>query len=104
MLLEIMRIINKIKRIIKPLPKFAKIGERCRITPDIIANRASNIYLGNNIYIGPYAILYCTNNKIVIKDHVIIGPRVSIFTANHNIFDIGVYIIDNKSQFFNAVL
>lgn len=90
-------IINKIKRIIKPLPKFAAEGDSCRITPNIIANRACNIFLGSNIYIGPYAILYCTENKIIIKDNVIIGPRVSIMTANHNISDLGVYIIDNKN-------
>ncbi len=91
-----MDIIYKIKRLIKPLPEFGQIGVRCRITPNIIVNKAENCILGNNIYIGPYAIFYCTHNNIIIKDNVMIGPRCSIMTENHNIFGIGKNIIDNE--------
>ena len=91
-----MSILNYLKRIIKPLPKFAKMGDRCRITPNIIVNSADKVELGNNIYIGPYAILYSTVKRIIIKDNVIIGPRVTMMTADHNIHKIGVNIIDNN--------
>lgn len=42
------------------------------------------IWLGNDIYIGPEAYLWA-DGGITIHDNVILGPRVSIFTANHKI-------------------
>lgn len=88
---------NFIKRIIRKFVsiKFGSKGVDCRITSNIIVNGANNVFLGNNIYIGPYAILYSATSNIYIKDNVIIGPRVSIMTANHPIDKIGVAIIDN---------
>lgn len=90
------KILSRIKQMLFPLPKFGSQGEGCRITPNIIVNGAHNVFLGTNIYIGPYAIIYSVTNTVTIKDNVIIGPRLSVMTANHNIYDIGVNIIDNK--------
>lgn len=94
MLLEMKDVIKRVIRKFAPI-KYGSKGENCRITSNIIVNGANNVFLGNNIYIGPYAILYSATSNIYIKDNVIIGPRVSMMTANHPINKIGVAIIDN---------
>lgn len=94
--MSIRQILSKIKRVFFPMPKFGSMGGAIRISSDIIVNGAANVFLGNNIYIGPYAIIYSATNTVTIKDNVIIGPRVSIMTANHVIDRVGINIIDNK--------
>ena len=51
-----------------------------------------NIYLGNNVSIGYNADFVATRSKIVIKDHVIFGPHVSIRGGDHRTNLIGKYI------------
>jgi acetyltransferase-like isoleucine patch superfamily enzyme len=45
-----------------------------------------NIFIGDNIYIGPYAILSADGVKIKIGDDTIIGPGLCIMAGDH-LFD-----------------
>lgn len=68
--------------------KNVHIAEKC----DIKGNK--NINIGNDVAIGPHALLWTTGAKLTIKDKVIIGPRLSIITGDHKIDIIGKYIAD----------
>ncbi len=46
-------------------------------------NRPENITIDSHVYIGPEATMYAHGN-IQIKRGSIIGPKVTIYTANHN--------------------
>jgi len=54
----------------------------------------NNIYIGNDVAIGPRSLLWTTGAKIFIKDKVIIGPGLSIITGNHRINIVGKYMAD----------
>ncbi len=45
---------------------------------------SDNIEIGNDVYIGGETILSSRINKIIIKDKVMIGPRVIIINQNHD--------------------
>lgn len=64
------------------------IAEKC----DIKGNK--NIYIGNDVAIGPHALLWTTGANLTIKDKVIIGPGLSIITGNHKIDIVGKYMAD----------
>ena len=42
-----------------------------------------NIHLGDNISIGDDALFMCTRAKIMIKNDVMFGPRVTVITGGH---------------------
>lgn len=54
----------------------------------------TKISIGNDVYIGPYAIFAC-RKSISIGNKVLFGPKVTIMEGNHNFREIGVYIYDN---------
>lgn len=58
----------------------------------------SHIYLGDNTYIGPRALFYCTNSEIVIWGNVTIGPSLTIIAGDHNYKTVGKFIIDEKNK------
>ena len=47
----------------------------------------ANISIGNNVYIGDYNYYLSSIAKIIIKDHVVFGPHVSIVTGDHRFDD-----------------
>ena len=63
--------------------KNIKIGEGCRIGWDV--ELTDNIEIGNNVYIGGETVISSIGNtKVIIKDKVLIGPRVMIINQNHD--------------------
>lgn len=50
--------------------------------------------IGNDVYIGPYAIIMATESQVFIGNKVLFGPRVSIIGGNHRISDVGRFIYD----------
>lgn len=56
-----------------------------------------HISLGNNVYIGDYNYFLSSIANIIIKDHVVFGPNVSIITGNHR-FDDSTKLIDEYNQ------
>ena len=68
--------------------KNVNIGKGCRFVTE------SNVYVGNDVYIGPYACFLTTRAKIVIGNKVMFGDEVAIVTGNHRIDILGKYMFD----------
>lgn len=61
------------------------IGDGCYIEPPFRANWAGkNLHLGNNVYIN-FNLTVVDDADIFIGDRTMIGPNVTIATANHPI-------------------
>lgn len=58
-------------------------GENAVVSYPIIITKPERLHLGNNVYIGPDAWI-STYGKVTIMDGTIIGPRLKIYTGNHN--------------------
>jgi acetyltransferase-like isoleucine patch superfamily enzyme len=57
-----------------------------------------NISIGNNVYIGQECRFQAVKSKIIIGNHVMFGPNVSIHGGNHRTDIIGRYMIDIKLE------
>ena len=53
-----------------------------------------NISIGDDVAIGSHALLWTTRANIIIKEKVIIGPRLSIITGDHKMNAVGKYMAD----------
>ena len=53
-----------------------------------------NICIGDDVAIGPHALLWTTRANIIIKEKVVIGPRLSIITGDHKMNAVGKYMAD----------
>lgn len=58
----------------------------------------NNLFIGNNVSIGPHALLWTIRAKICIKDKVIIGPNLSIITGDYKINYVGKYSADVSDE------
>lgn len=54
----------------------------------------SNIYVGSNVSIGPYGLFWTSRANIIIRDYVLIGPKVTIITGDHRKDVVGKHIIE----------
>lgn len=70
-------------------PRFKSYGENFRFDPSGTYT-FDNIYVGNDVNLGIRPTLVATLSKIIIQDHVIFGPEVTIFGGGHNISALGV--------------
>lgn len=61
---------------------FGSIGENCIIQSPFHCDYGKNIHIGSNVYFN-YDTIMLDVCPIHIGDHVLIGPRVSIYTALH---------------------
>ncbi|MGO4939840.1 sugar O-acetyltransferase [Fundicoccus sp. Sow4_D5] len=61
---------------------FGKTGENVYVTPPLYVDYGRHIEIGNHFYANMDCI-FLDVNKIIFKDHVMVGPRVSFFTAGH---------------------
>lgn len=62
--------------------KFGYIADSVILTPPISGN-VHNIFIYNNVGIGPHALLSTPNAKIIIKGHCSIAEHLTIHTGNH---------------------
>lgn len=67
-------------------------GKNVRIGRRTKAEGWKNIYIGNNVSIGVNTVFLTTRAKIIIHDHVIFGPGVTIITGNHRTDIVGKFI------------
>lgn len=79
------------------LLKLATCGKGCQIEGDC-SLPLSQLYLGNNVYIGPGAMFVSSEAKIIVGDNVMFGPNVMIATSNHRIDVIGKLMADVKEK------
>lgn len=59
------------------------IGTNVVLAPGLNITHPKKVFFGDNIYIGPNAFL-SSYGTIIIESGVIIGPNITIYTANHN--------------------
>ena len=79
-----------------------KCGKNVHIAEKSDIKGNENIYIGNDVSIGPHSLLWTTGAKIYIKDKVIVGPGLTIITGDHKIDVVGKYMaditVDEKSK------
>lgn len=61
--------------------RFGYIADNVIITP--LLGDFKNIYIHNNVGIGPYAHISTPNAKVIIKDHCAVADHLTVHTGNH---------------------
>lgn len=80
-----------------PRREFIHCGQNVTIEPYMQCSYPERVELGSNIYIGPGAFIHAQGG-LTIEDGVVIAPRVTIYTCNHN------YLSDSALPFDGAML
>lgn len=62
--------------------RFGFIGRNVIISPPLICNK-NNIYIYDNVSIGPYGFFSATNAKVIIQGDCAIAEHLTIHTGNH---------------------
>ncbi len=57
-----------------------------------------NIEVGDDVFIGPGAVLSATESKISISNKVMFGPNVTIMGGDHNTSVVGKFMYDVKEK------
>lgn len=70
----------------------ASCGENVYFSPINSIFTYENMYVGNNVHIAYNADFVATRSKIIIGNHVVFGPHVSIRGGNHRVDVIGLYV------------
>ena len=85
------RLYNKIY-----IPKYKKCmgacGERVFFSPADSIFLYENMYVGNDVHIGYHADMVASRSRIVIGDHVVFGPHVSIRGGDHRTDVVGKFV------------
>lgn len=74
--------------------KMLRCGENVYFSPCNSVFTYKSLDVGSNVYIGYHADFVATRSKIIIGDHVVFGPHVSIRGGDHR-FDIPGRYIDS---------
>lgn len=85
------RIYNKIY-----IPRYKKqmgaCGERVFFSPVNSEFIYENMYVGNDVHIAYHADMVASKSKIIIGDHVVFGPHVSIRGGDHRTDVVGKFV------------
>jgi len=76
--------------------QFASCGRNVYFYPTNSYIFYKTIEVGNDVYIGPGAMLLARDSSIIIEDKSMLGPNVSIIGGNHSSHIIGKYVFDYK--------
>lgn len=92
------RVWNKL--IVSPIKvvSFASHGKRVHMGRNVKFYGICNVVVGNDVSIGADSMLMCTRAKIIIGDHVMTGPKVTLITGGHRIDLIGRYMTTVKNS------
>lgn len=73
------------KLIVAPIKKsaFGKCGKGVALGRGFRMYGAKNIHMGNDVGIGEGALFMCTKAKIIVGDHTMFGPQVTVITGGH---------------------
>ncbi len=86
---------EKKQQILKQL--FGSIGENVPIDEKFHCEYGKNIFIGNDVIIGPNCI-FVDNEKITIGNCVMIAPNVQIYTSYHPVLPEERYIFNRASD------
>lgn len=78
------------------------IGDGSKVVKPESWSHISLLNIGNNVYIGPGARIFC-KGKIVIGDSTIIGPKATFYSSNHNFYSDKLVPYDNKAENITGV-
>jgi len=76
----------------KNLKKFGSVGHDFHFSPESSHFYWKNIHIGNHVSIGYNADFIASRSKIIIGDHVVFAPHVSIRGGDHRFDIVGRYI------------
>jgi len=76
------------------LPLFKKHGKNVLFFPINSSFSYKTIVLGNDVYIGPGAVLSASVSGIIFGNKIQLGPNVTMMGGDHNISVIGKYMYD----------
>lgn len=76
--------------------RMGSCGDNVYFSPFDSVFSYENLYVGNNVCIGYHADFISTRRKIIINDHVIFGPNVSIRGGEHRTDIVGRFIDEIK--------
>lgn len=76
---------------------FSCCGKNVHFSPLNSDFSYKTISIGNDVYIGPYAI-FSAEKGLTIGNKVTFGPHVTIMAGNHNFKVVGSYIFDNHEK------
>jgi acetyltransferase-like isoleucine patch superfamily enzyme len=62
---------------------FGKFGANVILTPPYYFGNPKNIFIGDNVGVGPYCFISATNAKFVVKNNCAIAERLTVHTGNH---------------------
>lgn len=71
---------------------FGKCGQKVIIGDGERIAGNQNIFFGDDVYVGPDALLYTTKAKLIFGNHITIGPRLTVITGDHRIDVVGEHI------------
>ena len=77
---------------------FGQCGKNVRVGRGFHIVGREHLRVDHNVSIGVECRFLCTRADIIIRDHVMIGPRVTVITGNHRIDIPGKYMIDVTDQ------
>ena len=86
-------LVIRIKRFFMLKSNFAQCTDSVIITPPYCLGNPKNIYLGNNIGIGPNAFISAINAKFICKGNCAIAERFTVHTGNHARI-VGMFVTD----------
>mgnify|MGYP002524150673 CR=1 FL=1 len=87
-----------IKRIFPPSKsKYGNYGKHVIITPPISLGNPSNVFIGDNVGIGPYAFISAVRSKFVVKGQCAIADHLTVHKGNHARI-LGKYVTDVTEQ------
>lgn len=90
-------IVNPFKKsLLKKCGQKVSLEKKCKMDWD-------NVEIGNDVHIGENNRFMCTGAPIIIGDHVMFGPDVTLITGNHRIDVVGKYMtevgnVDKRSE------
>lgn len=73
------------------LTRFARVGRKISFDPFGVYSY-ENIYLGSSVNLGYRPVLIAGKSKIIVGNHVMFGPQVTIRGGNHRIDLLGRYM------------
>lgn len=86
------RLSNRLKRE-NFLDKLEACGEKVTV-PASVQLFGSQLTLGNDVHLGTNNLFMCTNAPIVIGDHTMLGPGVTMISGDHRIDIPGKYMTE----------
>lgn len=66
-----------------PTKSFGKLGVNVTLTPPLYIGNPRNIFIGDNVGIGPNANISATNARFIIEGNCAIAENLTVHTGNH---------------------